>query len=334
VVTLFVLFAAAVAAYAYDSSKSDEIARGVSIGDVDVSGLTDDEARDLLRASLVEPLRKPVTVRSEGIRYVLKADKLGIEADIEGMVDDALAASRDGGLPVRIWRYATGEELGERIPPRISYDEEALDEFIGEVAAEVSRPPQDATIEPAPGSLSPVPAREGLELQVDELRQQLEYAVQDPDTRVIRATVETVEPEVTTDELAEQYPVYLTVDRSNFQLSLWNNLELTKTYPIAVGAVGWDTPAGLYSVQNKAVDPAWSVPEWGGELAGQVIPGGAPNNPLRERWLGIYDGAGIHGTYDTGSLGTAASHGCIRMSIPDVIDLYDRVPVGAPVYIG
>jgi lipoprotein-anchoring transpeptidase ErfK/SrfK len=50
--------------------------------------------------------------------------------------------------------------------------------------------------------------------------------------------------------------------------------------------------------------------------------------------MGIYNGAGIHGTSDIGSLGTAASHGCIRMAVPDVIDLYDRVDVGTPVYIG
>ena len=70
-----------------------------------------------------------------------------------------------------------------------------------------------------------------------------------------------------------------------------------------------------------------------GSLAGQVIPGGAPNNPLKARWMGIFDGAGIHGTDQVGSLGTAASHGCIRMAIPDVIELYDRVPVETPVYI-
>ncbi|MGH2845519.1 MAG: L,D-transpeptidase, partial [Thermoleophilaceae bacterium] len=64
-----------------------------------------------------------------------------------------------------------------------------------------------------------------------------------------------------------------------------------------------------------------------------VVPGGVPENPLKERWLGIYDGAGIHGTDQTYSLGTAASHGCIRMSIPEVIELYDQVPVGAPIYI-
>ena len=49
--------------------------------------------------------------------------------------------------------------------------------------------------------------------------------------------------------------------------------------------------------------------------------------------MGIFDGAGIHGTDETYSLGSAASHGCMRMAIPDVIELYDQVPVGAPIYI-
>ena len=49
--------------------------------------------------------------------------------------------------------------------------------------------------------------------------------------------------------------------------------------------------------------------------------------------MGIYAGAGIHGTDAAGSIGTAASHGCIRMRIPEVIELYDQVPVGAPIYI-
>jgi lipoprotein-anchoring transpeptidase ErfK/SrfK len=104
---------------------------------------------------------------------------------------------------------------------------------------------------------------------------------------------------------------------------------------VAIGQVGFDTPAGLYHIQNKAVNPAWSVPNsgWAGDLAGTVVPGGVPENPLKARWLGIFDGAGIHGTDAVGSIGTAASHGCVRMLIPDVIELYDQVPVGAPIYI-
>ena len=82
------------------------------------------------------------------------------------------------------------------------------------------------------------------------------------------------------------------------------------------------------------MDPTWNVPDsaWAGSLAGQSIPPG-PDNPLKARWMGIYNGAGIHGTSDVASLGSAASHGCVRMDVPDVIDLYDRVDVGTPVYI-
>ena len=67
--------------------------------------------------------------------------------------------------------------------------------------------------------------------------------------------------------------------------------------------------------------------------AGQDIPPG-PSNPIKARWMGIFEGAGIHGTEETYSLGSAASHGCVRMAIPDVEELYDQVEVGTPIYIG
>ena len=60
----------------------------------------------------------------------------------------------------------------------------------------------------------------------------------------------------------------------------------------------------------------------GRRAPGQVIPGGAPNNPLKARWLGIYNGVGIHGTAEGWSIGTRASHGCIRMHVADVVALY------------
>ena len=126
------------------------------------------------------------------------------------------------------------------------------------------------------------------------------------------------------------------VDRGAFQLRLYKDLKLKKSYRIAVGQVGLETPAGLYAIQNKAVNAAWTVPNsaWAGDMAGQVIPGGTPENPLKARWMGIFAGAGIHGTDQVGSLGSAASHGCVRMAIPDVIELYDQVEVKTPIYIG
>jgi lipoprotein-anchoring transpeptidase ErfK/SrfK len=152
--------------------------------------------------------------------------------------------------------------------------------------------------------------------------------------RTVRIDVRVTKPKVTTAELAKKYPVVITVDRPAFKLRLFKRLKLKKTYTIAVGQAGLETPAGLYHVQDKTVNPSWHVPDsaWAGDLAGRVIPPG-PDNPIKARWMGIYNGAGIHGTTDVGSLGSAASHGCIRMAIPDVEALYPQVPLQAPVFI-
>jgi hypothetical protein len=330
-----VMVAGTVGAYAYDASRSDQIAEGVRVAGVDVGGLDRDEARGLLESKVSEPLERPVIVKFGDAEYRLGADELEVRADVEAMVDRAVEVSRSGSLPERLWRYASGGEVEKRVGPQIAYSKRALNEFVSEVAAEIDRDPVDASVEAGPASLATVEGQDGRAVRAGVLRERLDRAVRSRDRRLVNAPVRQVEPEVTKDELVERYPTYLTVDRSSFQLRLWKNLELEKTYTIAVGQAGYDTPAGLYTIQNKAVNPAWHVPnsEWAGELAGRVIPPG-PENPIKSRWLGIYDGAGIHGTDSLGSLGSAASRGCIRMSIPEVEELYDRVDVGAPIYIG
>src|SRR5207247_451349 len=142
-------------------------------------------------------------------------------------------------------------------------------------------------------------------------------------------------PPETPVNLRTENAYFITIYRDEKRLRLFRRLKLAKVYTIAVGRIGLETPAGFYRVRNKAINPAWYVPKksWAGSLAGKIIPGGAPDNPIKARWLGIYDGAGIHGTDDIASLGTAASHGCIRMSIPDVKELYRIVPVGTRIYI-
>jgi lipoprotein-anchoring transpeptidase ErfK/SrfK len=333
--SLAALLAAAVGAYAWDTAEQDQIVQGIRIDGISVGGLSADQARHRLNKDLVAPLEQPVTVKFEGRNYVLSPERLQLRADLDGMVDEALAASREGGLPVRLWRYATGGEVDREIAPRISYSADALDGFVAEVSDAIDRAPQDATVEPSPDSLNLVEGQDGLTVRTGQLRDELEAAIGSPHHRVVSPKVDRVKPQVTTDQLAGKYPVYLTVDRAAFQLRLWKDLKLAKTYTIAVGQAGLETPAGLYSINDKQVNPSWHVPDsaWAGDLAGKVIPPG-PADPLKARWMGFYDGAGVHGTDDVASLGTAASHGCIRMAIPDVIELYDQVPVGTPIYVG
>ena len=179
-------------------------------------------------------------------------------------------------------------------------------------------------------------ARPGRALPVKTTRAAIDAALANPVApRRVHQKLVKVSPKVTYANLARVYNTVLTIDRPNFKLRLFKGLKFRKSYRIAVGMAGVETPPGRYAIQNKQVNPAWHVPNsaWAGSLAGQVIPGGAPNNPLKARWMGIANGVGIHGTAESWSIGTRASHGCIRMHVPDVVDLFPRVPVGAPVLI-
>jgi lipoprotein-anchoring transpeptidase ErfK/SrfK len=330
------LLLAAVGAYAWDSSKKDKIAEGVTIGGVDVGGMTADEATDAVNEALVDPLRKQITVTYDGVKYQLNPDKLNVDSDVDGMVDKALEKSQEGGLPTRVWRYATGGEVDVAISPQVSYSNNAIDEFIAKVADAIDTEAVNATIEPTSVSLNGVAGHPGLSVDQAALRRRIESVVQRPNHRQVVAPVDEVEPDVSKADLAERYPTYITVDQSSFTVTLWKNLEVAEKYTVAVGQPAYPTPTGLYSVTDKQVDPVWSVPnsDWAGELAGTVVEGGTDANPLKARWMGITDGVGFHGTSEVDSLGSAASHGCIRMSVADVEDLYDQVPVGTPVYIG
>jgi lipoprotein-anchoring transpeptidase ErfK/SrfK len=336
VLSVALLIALAVAAYGYDTTRDDLIADGVTVAGVDVGGMRADAANDRLLAALGPGLERPVRVKAAGRTFRLTAERAHLAADVNGMVDEAVDASREGGLPTRVWRGITGGDVDRSLEARVSYSHVAVKRFVRRVRAQVNRPPRDADVSFQTASLPAIPSQNGLKVERRRLLAGVESALTATGrARTVRGHVRAVKPKITTDELAQKYPIVVTVDRTNFRLRYFKDLKLAKTYKIAVGQVGLETPAGLYHVQNKATNPAWHVPnsDWAGDLAGKVIPGGRADNPLKSRWLGIFDGAGIHGTDAINSLGTAASHGCIRMAIPDVEELYDKVPVQAPVYI-
>jgi lipoprotein-anchoring transpeptidase ErfK/SrfK len=325
----------AVGVWAYDKAQEDQIAPGVEIGGVDVGGRDADSARKVIKREVVEPLRQPVVVRFGDEDFTLTAKQLHQTADIDGMVDEALDQSREGGLIERVSRYASGSAVNVNLAPKVGYSEGAVDQFVAELADKIDQDPVNASLEPNGDKLSPEPGEKGVELQQDQMHDLLTQQVESPGRDVaVSAVVEKTDPDITQSELAKEYPRYITIDRANFTLRFFRNLKLVQKYPIAVGQVGLETPAGLYDIQTKEVNPTWHVPEssWAGDLAGQDIPPG-PGNPLVARWMGIVDGSGIHGTDDIGSLGSAASHGCIRMAVPDVIELFDKVEVGDPVYV-
>lgn len=333
-VLVVLLIAGSVAVYAYDSSRSDKIAEGVTIGGIPVGGLDADKARTKVSRQVASRLEQPIAVTYGKTRFTLSSDDAGVEADVGGMVDDAIAASRDGNVLARVTRDLRGNEEDVEVSVSATYSPAAAKKLVKRVGDKLDQAPKDATLDFP--SLDSVKEQDGVAVKRGQLRRLVAAALLSPSSRSVEAPVKKTKPKVTTDELAKEYPTVLVADHASFELRLYKDLKLSKTYTVAFGAAGYDTPRGLFNIQNKQVDPVWNVPnsDWAGDLAGTSVPGGTPENPLKARWMGIHDGAGLHGTDDVGSLGSAASHGCIRMAIPDVIDLYDRVDVGAPIYIG
>ena len=145
-------------------------------------------------------------------------------------------------------------------------------------------------------------------------------------------------------EMASSFRTFVVVDRSQFKLKVYTRSltsprwRLTHSYPIALGALGYTTPGGMWEIDWKVKNPDWVMPhsDWvPQEDRGKVIPGGDPANPLKAAFINLAgsNGVGIHGTANVKSIGTRASHGCIRMTVEGVLDLYKRVRKGTQVYI-
>ncbi len=336
-VGLVALAVGAAAVFAYDASRADVIARGISVGGVDVGGLTASAARARLESELGRRFDRPLVVGYRGERFTVTPEELRLRPNVDAMVDAALARSRRGNVVSRVLRELRDERVHAEVPTSVTYSHAALEQLADEAAHKLDQPARNARVKAGPRGLRVIRSRTGARVDSDPLERELAKRVADPDDpSVVPVPVRVVRPRVTTAALAQRYPWYITVDRAHKKLRVFHHLRLSKTYTIAVGMIGLRTPAGLYRIQTKAVNPAWDVPDepWAGELAGRLIPPGSPDNPLEARWLGFHDGAGIHGTDDVASLGTAASHGCIRMSIPDVIELYRLIPLHTPIYIG
>jgi lipoprotein-anchoring transpeptidase ErfK/SrfK len=336
-VIAIVLLAAAVAAgaYLYDGSQEGKIADGVTIEGVAVGGMDAEDAEGKLRRELLRPLDRPLRAKFGDRSWKLSPAALKVRADVHGAVEEAVAASREGDIFTRLGRYVGGDDLELAISADLSYSRSAINKFVRRIADDLDRQPRDASVEPGAAELEVVAAKPGRKLRDNRLERELRAAVVGGGARTVAVHVHETKPEVTTAAVAEHFPSYLTLDRGSFTLRLWKDLKLAETYTVAVGQEGLETPEGLYEIQAKEENPIWHVPEsdWAGDLAGQTIPPG-PSNPIKARWMAIYEGAGIHGTEETASLGSAASHGCVRMAIADVEELYEQVEVGTPIFIG
>jgi lipoprotein-anchoring transpeptidase ErfK/SrfK len=302
---------------------------GAKAAGLDIGGLTLSDAADRLAGAFSFPLSQPIEVRVAGHRRALAPSAIGL-------VFDPLRTARRANIAARA---AVPEADGDHdvdVPLHVSYDGAALTAFAAGVDRASAVAPRDARLRMTVRRMVLHRARMGWSIDEQALAERLDPRLADPyATRLLRATRERVPPAINANDLRRRYRVIVTVDRRHFRLRYFRNLRRRVSYRVAVGVPEQPTPRGRFSIVDKARNPDWRAPDepWAGAYRNEVVEGGAATNPLKARWLGIVDGVGIHGTADAASIGMRASHGCVRMRVADVVDLYPRVPVGSTVLI-
>jgi lipoprotein-anchoring transpeptidase ErfK/SrfK len=296
------------------------VPQGVSAGGIDLSGATLDEARIRLETGIGGRVNQDLVLGASGKPWTLKVADAKLQFDALTTAKRALRAKKPGEVPLKL-----------------SHSRLAVRAFVAGVAAKVARPARDATVKITLRHIYRKRAAHGRALDQKQVAADIDAALDDGVNapRHVHARLVKTSPKVNANDLARIYGTVITVDKAQFRLRLFKHLKFLKSYGVAVGQPAYPTPSGLFHIQDKQVDPVWSVPNspWAGELQGTTVQGGSAANPLKARWMGIVNGVGIHGTGEDYSIGSAASHGCIRMHVADVKDLFPRVPVGTPVLI-
>jgi len=297
---------------------------------VDVSGMTRAQALAALKPMVDRIVGRHLTVTGSGHTWDVTSGSLGTSVDVATAVDQALAVGQSFGWPSRVFHRLLHKPVVTRIGLSVSYDRNRVWDFVHGLSSQVGRDAKDASLDFEDGRLVVSKSATGRKLRVNTSRDAVLAALQS-DASSASLTTTMVKPAVTENDLG----MTIIVRTSTETLYLYDGLRLVKTYSVATGQPQYPTPLGHFEIINKRINPTWVNPaldSWGANEPAMIPPG--PDNPLGTRALDLSaPGIRIHGTPDDASIGHAASHGCIRMHIPDSEDLFNRVPVGTPVII-
>jgi lipoprotein-anchoring transpeptidase ErfK/SrfK len=318
------------AATARVKSSSDRMLNGMRIDGVEVGGMTREQALAAVQKDVTPKLDRRVAVTVNGRHFTVTPAQLGRAALVSETVDRAMQGLR---LPwiAKLWYGVSGQSVDHTVPLAYNDNGAQVASFVDSVAGKLDRPVQDATIKLVNGSVHVQHARTGWSLDQTSSRSMLASALGAERSVRVALPARVTHPRVTDRQAGSTIAVNLGTN----QLTLYKGLKVSKRYRVATAKPGFTTPKGTWKVIDKIVNPSWHNPAPHGWGAGMplVIPPG-PGNPLGTRALRLNaPGILIHGTFNAASIGTFASHGCIRMRIADSIDLFPRVPMGARVLV-
>jgi len=285
------------------------IAFGVSVGGVPVGGLLPARALEKVRRAYERPL---ALVSDDTHRIRLRPGALGARPSFEKAIRRARVA-RPGAI----------------LPLDVEVSRARVRAYVSRLAARLDRESVDARVLLKGVRPVAVQPKLGRRLKLLANARAIRYALARNERRPLRLAFEMFRPEVTSVNLRSA----IVILRESKRLLFFEKERLVRWFRIAVGLPSYPTPLGTFEIVVKERDPWWNPPPSGWAAGKDPVPPG-PGNPLGTRWMGISAPyVGIHGTPDAASIGYSASHGCIRLRIPDAEWLFEQVKVGTPVFV-
>ena len=331
---LLVAGVVALAALWYDAAHDDEFLPGVTVGHVAAGGRPVAAVMRALDAELPPVGETALRIVAGDRDATVTLAELGLRSDAEATLARARTEAERMGLPRRIWHRLLDKPVARSYDVLFQVDRDAVRHHVADLAAQVALAPVDARIDTSSGMVAVVPAAEGRALDVTattarvfELAGRVANGAAAP--AAVEAPITALAPKIT------GFTDVILVRTAENKLYHYDHGTLVKTYSVATGSSRYPTPKGSFSVVLKRRNPVWVNPDpggWGKSLPARIGPG--PRNPLGTRAMNLdVSGIRIHGTANVASLGHSASHGCIRMAMPDVEELFDQVDQGTPVAI-
>jgi lipoprotein-anchoring transpeptidase ErfK/SrfK len=289
--------------------QAPSVLPSVRVGGVRVGGMTPADAVDAVRAAFARRL----------------------EVDVDGRrlsLDPTRVAAAYAATAVAKARVS---QPGTKVRLVVAVRGAALRRWVAAVGRRFERKPVESKLELHGGVPSITPARDGRTLNGKKLTGRLIAALEGNSRLPVRMHTRSVPP---TSDVGTGTNPAIVINRGTNRLYLFDGSKLRRTFPVATGQAIYPTPLGTWHIVVKWKNPWWYPPTYDSWAQGlKPVPPG-PSNPLGTRWMGLdAPGVGIHGTDNPASIGYSASHGCIRMQVPDSEWLFDHVDVGTTVFI-
>jgi lipoprotein-anchoring transpeptidase ErfK/SrfK len=218
---------------------------------------------------------------------------------------------------------------GANVPLKVAAPLPSIERYVKRLALRFDRERVDSRLLLRGGKPFVTKERAGRQLQQAAAARAIFTAVKTHARGPISVRLDTLQPEVSRKSIGD----VIVIRRGSNRLDLYDGMKLRRTFGVATGQAKYPTPLGRFEIVVKWRNPWWYPPDSDWAKDEKPIPPG-PGNPLGTRWMGISSPAvGIHGTPDAASIGYSASHGCIRMLIPEVEWLFEQVETGTPVFI-